>query len=77
MGNYVFSTDTLIEALKIDAGDEGSVHDMGGNIIPMLTGAGEAFVYDGNRCPDRRSAIMPTGAMWEPSTPTGTPTWTW
>ena len=26
--------------LKIDAGDEGSVHDMGGNIIPMLTSQG-------------------------------------
>jgi len=35
MGNYVFSTDTLIEALKIDAGDEGSIHDMGGSIIPI------------------------------------------
>jgi glucose-1-phosphate adenylyltransferase len=46
MGNYVFSTDTLIEALKIDAGDEGSVHDMGGNIIPQLTDSGDAYVYD-------------------------------
>lgn len=49
MGNYVFSTDALIEALKIDAGDEGSVHDMGGNIIPMLTGQGQASVYDFSR----------------------------
>lgn len=46
MGNYVFSTDVLIEALRIDAGDEGSVHDMGGNIIPMLTAQGLAKVYD-------------------------------
>lgn len=46
MGNYVFSTDALIEALKIDAGDEGSVHDMGGNIIPMMTEKGMAQVYD-------------------------------
>lgn len=46
MGNYVFSTDALIEALKVDAGDEGSVHDMGGNIIPMMTAAGDACVYD-------------------------------
>ncbi len=46
MGNYVFSTDALIEALKIDAGDEGSVHDMGGNIIPMLAESGGAYVYD-------------------------------
>ncbi len=46
MGNYIFSTDVLVEALKIDAGDEGSVHDMGGNIIPMLTSQGLAHVYD-------------------------------
>jgi glucose-1-phosphate adenylyltransferase len=46
MGNYVFSTDTLIEALKVDAGDEGSVHDMGGNIIPMLVEESAAYVYD-------------------------------
>ena len=46
MGNYVFSTETLIEALKIDAGDDGSVHDMGGNIIPQLTDSGDAYVYD-------------------------------
>lgn len=46
MGNYVFTTDVLLEALRIDAGDEGSVHDMGGNIIPMLTSQGQAHVYD-------------------------------
>jgi len=46
MGNYVFTTADLIEALRIDASDEGSVHDMGGNIIPMMTAAGSAYVYD-------------------------------
>ncbi|MCU0266536.1 MAG: glucose-1-phosphate adenylyltransferase [Actinomycetia bacterium] len=46
MGNYVFSTDVLIDALKADSADEGSVHDMGGNIIPMMTAKGEAEVYD-------------------------------
>jgi glucose-1-phosphate adenylyltransferase len=46
MGNYVFSTETLIDSLGIDAGDEGSVHDMGGNIVPMLVDKGEAAVYD-------------------------------
>jgi glucose-1-phosphate adenylyltransferase len=46
MGNYVFSTDVLIDALRIDAGDEGSVHDMGGNIIPMVVEKGGAYVYD-------------------------------
>jgi glucose-1-phosphate adenylyltransferase len=46
MGNYVFSTDSLLEALRVDAGDEGSMHDMGGNIIPMLVDGGAAQVYD-------------------------------
>jgi glucose-1-phosphate adenylyltransferase len=46
MGNYVFTTEALIETLRADAGDEGSVHDMGGNIIPMLTKQGDARVYD-------------------------------
>jgi len=46
MGNYVFTTDALVEALRADAADEGSVHDMGGNIIPMLVGQGTACVYD-------------------------------
>ena len=46
MGNYVFTTEVLVEALRADAEDETSVHDMGGNIIPMLTKAGMARVYD-------------------------------
>jgi glucose-1-phosphate adenylyltransferase len=48
MGNYVFSTDVLLEALREDAADSSSIHDMGSNIIPMLTGQGRAFVYDFN-----------------------------
>ncbi|MEI6372528.1 MAG: glucose-1-phosphate adenylyltransferase [Actinomycetes bacterium] len=46
MGNYVFTTDVLIEALRIDAADETSLHDMGGNILPMLTEQGLTHVYD-------------------------------
>ena len=46
MGNYVFTTEALLEAVRMDAGDEGSVHDMGGNIIPMLVRQGAAQVYD-------------------------------
>jgi len=48
MGNYMFTTETLVEALRADAADPDSKHDMGGNIIPMLTGEGKAFVYDFN-----------------------------
>jgi glucose-1-phosphate adenylyltransferase len=46
MGNYVFSTEALIEAISTDAHNEDSRHDLGGNIIPMLVGQGEAEVYD-------------------------------
>lgn len=49
MGNYVFTTQALIDALMTDAADESSLHDMGGNIIPMLTDAGMANVYDFSR----------------------------
>jgi glucose-1-phosphate adenylyltransferase len=46
MGNYVFTTQALMEALARDAQDVNSRHDMGGNIMPMLVERDEAFVYD-------------------------------
>jgi glucose-1-phosphate adenylyltransferase len=46
MGNYVFDTDVLVEALRDDAADEGSRHSMGGDIIPMLVRQRAAYVYD-------------------------------
>jgi glucose-1-phosphate adenylyltransferase len=46
MGNYVFTKDALIDALRDDSADPTSIHDMGANIIPMLTDAGQARVYD-------------------------------
>jgi glucose-1-phosphate adenylyltransferase len=46
MGNYCFSTETLIEVVTADARARESSHDMGGNIIPMLVGSGTAHVYD-------------------------------
>jgi glucose-1-phosphate adenylyltransferase len=46
MGIYVFNTKTLVEAVTEDAADKRSRHDLGGNIIPMLTARGEAHVYD-------------------------------
>jgi glucose-1-phosphate adenylyltransferase len=53
MGNYVFTTDALLEALRADAEDEDSAHDMGGSIMPMMADAGRAYVYDfsSNRVP--------------------------
>jgi glucose-1-phosphate adenylyltransferase len=46
MGNYVFSTKVLVDALHADAADPDSVHDMGGSIVPMLVDQGAAGVYD-------------------------------
>ncbi|GGV64530.1 glucose-1-phosphate adenylyltransferase [Streptomyces longisporoflavus] len=46
MGNYVFTTKTLVDAIQQDAEDENSKHDMGGSILPMLTERGVAQVYD-------------------------------
>ncbi len=49
MGNYLFSTDALIEAVTSDAGADESKHDMGGNIVPMLVASGAGHVYDFSR----------------------------
>ena len=49
MGNYVFTAEALVEALEKDAKDDGSRHDMGGDIIPMLVNQGRAAVYDFKR----------------------------
>jgi glucose-1-phosphate adenylyltransferase len=49
MGNYVFSTEVLMDALSADAGDSSSNHDLGGDIIPMLVEHGDAQVYDFTR----------------------------
>ncbi|UUU29093.1 glucose-1-phosphate adenylyltransferase [Streptomyces sp. CA-210063] len=46
MGNYIFTTKALVEALQRDAEDETSVHDMGGSILPQLTDRGESQLYD-------------------------------
>ena len=46
MGNYVFDTNVLVDALRKDAEDDSSRHDMGGNIIPMLVGNGSAQAYN-------------------------------
>jgi glucose-1-phosphate adenylyltransferase len=53
MGNYVFSTGALLDALRTDAENEDSKHDMGGDIVPLLVGQGGAQVYDfqANRVP--------------------------
>ena len=46
MGNYVFTTRTLVDAVTRDAAAETSRHDLGGDIIPGLVERGEACVWD-------------------------------
>ncbi|MBV8713607.1 MAG: glucose-1-phosphate adenylyltransferase [Chloroflexi bacterium] len=46
MGNYAFTTRTLLDAVTEDAQDESSKHDLGGSIVPRLVERGEANVYD-------------------------------
>ncbi len=46
MGNYIFKREVMEEALILDSEDLESRHDLGANIIPMLTANGSAKVYD-------------------------------
>ncbi len=46
MGNYVFSTQTLLEELHSDAADQSSIHDFGRNILPSMVGRSELYAYD-------------------------------
>lgn len=49
MGNYIFDTDALIEAVEADGELPTSNHDMGGDIVPYFVDRGEAGVYDFKR----------------------------
>jgi glucose-1-phosphate adenylyltransferase len=46
MGNYVFDTEVLVEALRKDAAEAASQHSIGADIIPMLVRENAAHVYD-------------------------------
>ena len=46
MGNYVFTTDALVEAVTADSVSTTSRHDVGGDLIPMFVQKGDAAVYD-------------------------------
>ncbi|MEM9651361.1 MAG: glucose-1-phosphate adenylyltransferase [Actinomycetota bacterium] len=46
MGNYIFNRSVLEEIIHSDAEDDGSVHDVGGNLIPAMVKAGDAHFYD-------------------------------
>ncbi len=60
MGNYIFTTKALVDAITRDAADETSAHDLGGSIVPLFVERGEAGYYDfddnvvpGATAPDR------------------------
>jgi glucose-1-phosphate adenylyltransferase len=46
MGNYIFKRDEMEDALILDSENLESKHDLGTNIIPMMTSMGRAFAYD-------------------------------
>ena len=46
MGNYIFSTEMLMDLAADDARKDESGHDVGGDLIPALVNRGEASVYD-------------------------------
>lgn len=46
MGNYVFTTRTLIDAVRADSERADSQHDMGGDVVTRLVEKGEAAWYD-------------------------------
>ena len=46
MGNYIFSTPTLLELLKADAKTSGSYHDFGKDILPHLAGKVPMYAYN-------------------------------
>ena len=56
MGNYIFSTRTLLRELQDDAANESSAHDFGHDILPALVGRSEVYAYNfqSNRIPGER-----------------------
>lgn len=46
MGNYIFSTKTLLDELYADSRDESSSHDFGRDILPKLIGRADMYAYD-------------------------------
>lgn len=46
MGNYIFTTEALLDSVKSDNADQTSKHDLGGDIIPALVRSEDAYVYD-------------------------------
>lgn len=62
MGNYLFNTDVLLEALEQCRAEGGT--DFGGHVLPSLVEGGQIYAYDfaNNRVPGARSYEEP--AYW-------------
>ncbi len=61
MGNYIFSTRTLLDLLEADAKTPGSHHDFGMDILPKLAGSAPIYAYnfETNQIPGEAEASMP------------------
>jgi glucose-1-phosphate adenylyltransferase len=61
MGNYIFSTRTLLDLLKADAKDPHSHHDFGKDILPKLAGNAPMYAYnfETNRIPGEAEDSIP------------------
>ncbi|MCC6590127.1 MAG: glucose-1-phosphate adenylyltransferase [Bryobacterales bacterium] len=46
MGNYIFSTRTLLRELYADAANPNSTHDFGRDILPSMIGRSSMYAYD-------------------------------
>jgi glucose-1-phosphate adenylyltransferase len=46
MGNYLFTTDSLVQEIVRDAGDAASAHDFGKSIVTSMHSRKRVFVYD-------------------------------
>ncbi len=61
MGNYIFSTRTLLDLLTKDAKDPNSRHDFGMDILPKLAGNAPMYAYnfEANRIPGEAGDSSP------------------
>lgn len=61
MGNYIFSTRTLLDLLTTDAKDPNSRHDFGMDILPKLAGNAPMYAYnfEANRIPGEAEDSIP------------------
>jgi glucose-1-phosphate adenylyltransferase len=78
MGNYLFRTGDLEQALNADAADAKSAHDFGRDVIPAMVGHLPVYAYNflDNFVPGELPTARATGVTWARSTHSMTPTWT-